>query len=53
VFAGRRTDRAGLVPDAIGEPTGWRQVLATLPDDWIARWCRSLTDHPLRGWLDG
>jgi 4-diphosphocytidyl-2-C-methyl-D-erythritol kinase len=53
VFAGRRTECAGPGPDAIGEPTGWRQVLATLPDDWIARWCRSLPDHPLRGWLDG
>jgi 4-diphosphocytidyl-2-C-methyl-D-erythritol kinase len=52
VFAGQRTECAGRVPGAIGEPTGWRQVLATLPDDWIARWCRSLPIHPLRGWCE-
>jgi 4-diphosphocytidyl-2-C-methyl-D-erythritol kinase len=41
---------AGLLPGASEKSDGWRQVLATLPQTWTARWCRSLDEHPLSGW---
>jgi 4-diphosphocytidyl-2-C-methyl-D-erythritol kinase len=41
---------AGLMPGARVESDGWRQVLATLPQTWTARWCHGLDEHPLLGW---
>ena len=41
---------AGLLPGASETSDGWRQVLATLPQTWTARWCHGLDEHPLSGW---
>lgn len=38
--------------DGIGPPaaTSAGNVFDTLPAGWVGRWCRSLPEHPLRGW---
>jgi 4-diphosphocytidyl-2-C-methyl-D-erythritol kinase len=43
--------RAGRVDDTGAVPTA--TLPADLPPGWVGRMCRSLSEHPLRGWSEG